>query len=147
MWPPLQETQTMMRERTLLERLADPRPDHPLTIAENTQQLADSILRHLRKMLNTRQGHVLTQPEYGMPDVTEFIQSLPDMVDAVQRGIRNSIEKFEPRLRNVTVTYAPSDDRMNVRFEITGELVTEKEEASVWFETAVSPSGHIEVKG
>jgi type VI secretion system protein len=137
----------MVRERTLLERLADPRPESPLTIAENTQQLADSILRHLRKMLNTRQGHVLAQPEYGMPDVTEFIQSLPDMVDAVQRGIRNSIEKFEPRLRNVTVTYAPSDDRMNVRFEITGELVTEKEEASVWFETAVSPSGHIEVRG
>ena len=84
----------MGREQTLLERLADPRVDRPLTITENTQQLADSILRHLQKMLNTRQGHVLTQPEYGIPDVTEFIQTLPDMVNEVRSAIRNSIEKF-----------------------------------------------------
>jgi type VI secretion system protein len=138
----------MARERSLLERLADPTGYRPLTVEENTQELADSILRHLRKMLNTKQGHVLTQPEYGMPDVTEFIQNLPEMVEVVQRGIRNSIEKFEPRLRNVTVTYVPSQEVVaNLRFEITAELVTEREEASVWFETAVTPTGQIEVRG
>lgn len=138
----------MGREQTLLERLADPRIDRPLTITENTQQLADSILRHLQKMLNTRQGHVLTQPEYGIPDVTEFIQTLPDMVNEVRSAIRNSIEKFEPRLRNVEVAFVPSEGAgLSLRFEITAELVTEKEDASVWFETSVSPSGHIDVKG
>jgi type VI secretion system protein len=138
----------MARERSLLERLADPTGYRPLTVEENTQELADSILRHLRKMLNTKQGHSLTQPEYGMPDVTEFIQNLPEMVEVVQRGIRNSIEKFEPRLRNVAVTYVPSEDIVaNLRFEITAELVTEREEASVWFETAVTPTGQIEVRG
>ncbi len=132
----------------MLERLADPRADNPLTITENTQQLADSVLRHLQKMLNTRQGHALTQPEYGIPDVTEFIQTLPDMVNEVRRAIRNSIEKFEPRLRNVDVTFVPSEEEwLSLHFEITAELVTEKEEASVWFETSVSPSGHIEVRG
>jgi len=138
----------MGREQTLLERLADPRVDRPLTITENTQQLADSILRHLQKMLNTRQGHVLTQPEYGIPDVTEFIQTLPDMVNEVRSAIRNSIEKFEPRLRNVEVAFVPSEGAgLSLRFEITAELVTEKEDASVWFETSVSPSGHIDVRG
>jgi type VI secretion system protein len=138
----------MGREKTLLERLADPAGHRSLTVTENTEQLAESILRHLRRMLNTRQGHVLIQPEYGMPDVTEFLQNLPGMVEVVQQGIRNSVEKFEPRLRNVTVTYVPSEDLLtNLRFEITGELVTEREEASVWFETAVNPAGHIDVKG
>ncbi|SRR5579884_655892 len=138
----------MARERSLLERIGDPTGYRPLTVEENTQELADSILRHLRKMLNTRQGHVLIQPEYGMPDVTEFIQNLPEMVDVVQRGIRNSIEKFEPRLRNVTVNYVPSPDiAANLRFEITAELVTERDEASVWFETAVTPTGQIEIRG
>jgi type VI secretion system protein len=138
----------MGREQTLLERLADPRIDRPLTITENTQQLADSILRHLQRMLNTRQGHVLTQPEYGIPDVTEFIQTLPDMVNEVRSAIRNSIEKFEPRLRNVEVSFVPSEGAgLSLRFEITAELVTEKEDASVWFETSVSPSGHIDVRG
>ena len=138
----------MGREQTLLERLADPGVDRPLTITENTQQLADSILRHLQKMLNTRQGHVLTQPEYGIPDVTEFIQTLPDMVNEVRSAIRNSIEKFEPRLRNVEVAFVPSEGAgLSLRFEITAELVTEKEDASVWFETSVSPSEHIDVRG
>lgn len=136
------------RERTLLERLADPQADAPLTIAENTQKLADSVLHHLQKMLNTRQGHVLIQPEYGMPDVTEFIQGFSEGVNSVRRAIRTSIEKFEPRLRNVEVTFVPSEeDRLSLRFEITAELVTEKEEASVWFETSVSPNGYFHVKG
>lgn len=138
----------MVRERTLLERLADPRGQGPLTVQENTQMLADSVLRHLQRMLNTRQGHVPIQPEYGMPDVTEFIQGLPEAVNSVRRAIQTSIEKFEPRLRNVEVDYVPTgDDWSNLRFEIRAELVTEKEEASVWFETQVTPDGHIDVKG
>ena len=137
----------MARERTLLERLADPRPDRPLSVTENTQLLADSILAHLRKLLNTRQGHVLTQPDYGMPDITEFVQGLPDMVERVQQGIRQTIEKFEPRLRNVSVALAPEAEWPSIRFEITAELVTDQEDASVWFETSVSPSGHISIKG
>jgi type VI secretion system protein len=137
----------MGREQTLLERLGDRSHAKALTVAEDSQLLADSILRHLRRMLNTRQGHVLTQGDYGMPDVTGFVQNLPDMVTATQRAIQNSIEKFEPRLRNIHVTYAPSDDKLNVHFEITGELVTDKEEAAVWFETFLTPSGHIEIRG
>lgn len=138
----------MGRERTLLERIADPRADEPLTIVENTQQLADSILRHLQKMLNTRQGHVLIQPEYGMPDITEFVHSMPGSLKKVQSAIRNSIEKFEPRLRNVDISYVPAeDDKLSLRFEITAELVTDKEDASVWFETAVFSDGHIKIKG
>lgn len=138
----------MGRERTLLERIADPRADEPLTIMENTQQLADSILRHLQKMLNTRQGHVLIQPEYGMPDITEFVHSMPGSLKKVQNAIRNSIERFEPRLRNVDISYVPTeDDKLSLRFEITAELVTEKEDASVWFETSVFSDGHIKIKG
>jgi type VI secretion system protein len=135
-------------ERTLLERLADPRADRPLTVNENTELLAESVLKHLQRMLNTRQGHVLVQPEYGMPDVTEFVQTLPEMVNAVQKAIKNSIQKFEPRLRNPTITFVPSEFyQTELRFEITAELVTQKEEASVFFETEVSPSGEIRIKG
>ena len=137
----------MAFDQTLLERIANASPAKALTIAENSQQLAESILRHLRRMLNTRQGHVLTQPDYGMPDVTGFVQNLPDMVSATQHGIQDSIEKFEPRLRNISVMYAPSEDKFNVHFEITGQLLSDKDDASVWFKTVVAPSGHIEIRG
>ena len=137
-----------MSERTLFERLADPRIDRPLSVNENTELLAESVLKHLSKMLNSRQGHVLIQPEYGMPDVVEFVQNLPEMVQEVERGIKNTIERFEPRLRNPVITFVPEEGYQGtLRFEISAQLVTEKEEASVWFETAVSPSGQIQIKG
>lgn len=138
----------MGRERTLLERLRDPERHVRPTIQENTQELADSILLHLQRMLNSRQGHALIQPEYGMPDGSEFMRSLPDAVDEIRHTIRSSIEKFEPRLRRVKVVYAPSEhDPFRMRFEVTAELVTEKEKASLWLETAIDSSGHVDVKG
>ena len=138
----------MGRERTLLERLAASTGSSPLTVREDTETLAESVLSHLRNMLNTRQGHVLTQPEYGMPDVTDFIQSMPDEVERIQEAIRNSIARFEPRLKNIRVTFAPHpEERMILRFEILAELAASKEGVSVWFETTMAPSGKIDIKG
>jgi type VI secretion system lysozyme-like protein len=83
-----------------------------------------------------------------MPDVTEFIHALPEAVDDVCNAIRTSIQRFEPRLQNVEVTnIPPQEGGLTLRFEITGELVTGDEEAAVWFETEVTPSGRIEVRG
>lgn len=135
-------------QRTLLERIADSRRDIPLTIGENKEALAESVLRNLQNMLNTRQGHVLVQPDYGMPDVTEFVQTLPELVKAVEKGIKNSIQKFEPRLKNPVITYVPAEHyQTELRFEISAELVTEREKAPVSFETEVSSSGQIKIKG
>jgi type VI secretion system protein len=132
-------------ERTLLERLGSRNPVQALTARENPEEIARSILRHLRNMLNTRQGHVLTQPLYGMPDMTEFVQTFPDTVASMQTAIRQSIERFEPRLRNVAVRYVPGDDWPAVQFKITAEL-QEADETAVWFQTTVAPSGRVEVR-
>ena len=135
----------MGRNLTLLERLADPKKEERRTIRENTQQLADSVMRHLQRLLNTRQGHVPIQPEYGMPDFTDCAESLPETLDKVRRAIKNSIEKFEPRLRRVRITHMPSEDSLNLHFGITGQLVTGKERISAFFSTKVSPSGNAQV--
>ena len=131
----------------MLQRIAHPQPDAPLTTKQNLHELNASILSHLKKMLNTRQGHVLTQPEYGMPDITEFILNLPEAVHEVSEAIRSSIERFEPRLISVTVNHLPSEYSLfSLRFEITAALVTDVDEASVRFETELTPSGQIEVR-
>jgi type VI secretion system protein len=135
----------MARERSLLERLGR-FDERPLTGGQNIEDLASSVLSHLQKMLNTRQGHVLIQPEYGLPDMTQFVSDLPEMARTSSRAIKNSIERFEPRLRNVTVTHVPNDeDVTNLWFKIMAELVTDREEVTVSFQTRVNPSGHIEV--
>jgi type VI secretion system protein len=131
----------MRCDRTLLERLADPDPDTQRTIRENPRRLADSVMRHLQKMLNTRQGHVLIQPEYGMPDVTDCAEGAPEALDRIRRAIRNSIEMFEPRLQRVKIVHYPADDDLDLHFGISGQLATDKEQIPVRFSTTVGPSG------
>ena len=137
----------MGRERSLLDRLDDPRPDAPRRVEESTEDLADSVLAHLQRMLNTRQGNCLTLDDYGIPDFTDMVHNFPEAVGRMQRAIRQSIERYEPRLRRVRVNPVDEDDFFRVRFEITGELVTADEQAAVWFETTISPSGRISVRG
>ena len=139
----------MNHELTFRERLrGGGNPVKGLSIEEDTQVLADSVLRHLRNMLNMRVEHALAQPDYGMPDGSEFIHSVPEAVDEVRRVLKNSIEKFEPRLRHVRVKFAPEEnDQLRLRFEVMAELVTEREKASLWFETKIDSHGHVDIKG
>lgn len=130
---------------TLLERLADPEKGARRTISNNNQELADSVMRHLQKLLNTRQGHVPTRPDYGMPDFTDCAGSLPEMLDKVRRAIKSSIEAFEPRLRRVRITHMPSDDSLLLHFGITGQLASGKQEITTFFSTKVDPSGNAEI--
>jgi type VI secretion system protein len=136
------------RELRLLERLADSDEGVPRTIKGDTRQVADSVLRHLQQMLNTRQGHVLIQPDdYGMPDITDCSQSLPEVLDDVRRAIKRSIEKFEPRLRRVKITHQPVDDDLRLHFRISGELHVDNEKLDVYFRTTVTSTGSVELEG
>lgn len=139
----------MGNEGTLRERLrGGGKYSHALTIEQDIQALADSVLRHLQNMLNMRVGHALAQPDYGMPDGSEFIHSVPEAVDEVRRLLKNSIEKFEPRLRHVRLKFSPEEnDQLRLRFEAMAELVTERDKASLWFETKIDSRGHVDIKG
>jgi len=136
----------MGRECRLLERLGDERLARPKALKENPHLLAESVLRHLRKMLNTRPDQVLIQPTYGMPDLTEFVQDQPAAGEEMQAAILRSITQFEPRLRDVTVTHVPPEPGQSMlRFEITGTLVSERQ-PHVEFQTEISPSGLVLVE-
>jgi len=110
--------------------------------------MADSVLRHLQRMLNTRRGNAPTVPDYGVPDLTDLARGFPESAGALQEALRACIEKYEPRLRDVSVQYKESpDDVLSMSFEVTGRLVTRGDEAGVWFLTRVDPEGRIDVKG
>ena len=137
----------MRYECRLLERLGDERLARTKAITENPRLLAESILRHLRKMLNTRPDQVLIHTNYGMPDLTELVRDQPAAVEEVQAAIYRSIAQFEPRLRDVSVTHVPPEPGQSVlRFEIAGTLITERQ-PHVEFRTEVSPSGVVSVAG
>ncbi len=137
----------MVSERTLLERLADPRPGAPRTVAQNTDLLAESVLKHLRRMLNSWHGQTPTMPDYGIPTLSELVHSFPESNAILSKAIRLSIEKYEPRLRRIRVGICElDDDPLNVQFDISADLVTADEKAAIRLETRVDADGRVEVR-
>lgn len=131
----------MGRYRTLLERLADPEREGRRTLGEDTQTAVGSVMRNLRKLLNTRRGQALIQPDYGLPDITDCVENAPEALDRVSRAIKSTIEMFEPRLRRVRITHLPVANDINLHFGISGEIITETEQIPVHFNTIFNPTG------
>ncbi|HUU46858.1 MAG TPA: type VI secretion system baseplate subunit TssE [Acidobacteriota bacterium] len=136
----------MISERTLLERLADPDPPGERRLELNVGRLTQSVLRHLRKMLNSRTGHAPAQPDYGISDLNEFKFAYPDSITPMRQAIQASIEKYEPRLKNVRVAWVPDeDDPLNVRFEIAARLVIANDEVPISFATSVGGASGLDI--
>ena len=104
-----------------------------------------SVLEHLRAMCTTRHGTMVTQPDYGVADVSEMIHAFPDAIAEMARSIRHTIQAYEPRLTNVRVKHIPSED-MTLRYELTAQLVTGASKVPVQFETTIDPSRRIVVR-
>ena len=137
----------MAQERTLLERIDNPQQGG-YRLTADPHKTVESVLEHLRKMLNVRQGSVCTLPDYGIPDLNSLFMQYPDAVLALRRIIRESLEKYEPRLRRVNVRYIPDeDDPLILRFEITARLVMDEKDSPIRFETVVGDNGEVRVRG
>ncbi len=103
--------------RGLLSRIGSRAP------SEGAATEADSIVEHLRVLLNTRRGHSEAVPQFGLPEFSELAHGFPSSIQSLQRAIRDSIIEFEPRLKNVSVRHVTDVHALVLRFEITGRLV------------------------
>ena len=98
-------------------------------------------------MLNTRQGGVPTLPDFGIPEFCSVVYSLPDGLNEFQQSIKNTIEKYEPRLRHVRIKLKQDeDDLMRLRFEVTAQLAVGHEPALLKFQTLVDSAGQVDIK-
>jgi type VI secretion system protein len=139
----------MSRERSILERLADPQPDAQRTTRQDDTRLIASVLQHLGKMLNTRRGNAPVAPDYGIPDIVDLVHSFPESIRIMEQAIRSTIEKYEPRLTNIRVKHVEFEDEVfSMHFEVTAQLSSSgSNKKSVWFETKVTNNGAVTVRG
>ena len=73
----------------------------------NRQAVAHSdICQHLMYLLNARQGCLVATPDYGLPDLAAIFRCLPHGLHDFLTTVKETIELFEPRLRNVRVGVA-----------------------------------------
>lgn len=61
------------------------------------------ICQHLTYLLNARQGSLVCLPDYGLPDLLSIFRRLPAGLYDFLNIMKQNIEKYEPRLKNVCV--------------------------------------------
>jgi len=135
-----------MKEERLLERILSWENEPLRRNRGDLHREIDSILAHLTRILNTRQGSVPISGAYGIPDLTDFMTSYPESVTEIERSIRCAIEVCEPRLRSVKIVFIPQDDDLLcLRFQIIAHLDRDSEK-NILIETLVDSDGKVSLK-
>jgi type VI secretion system protein len=137
-----------MREERLIERirLREKQPDRSTT--EDPKKIISSVLRHLQKVLNTRQGGVQIAEDFGMPDLTDYMRGYPASLRDVEKSLRQTIIKYEPRLKSVRVKFVPQEeDVLSINFQIVARLAGDYPDQPVVFESQMGPDGKISIRG
>jgi type VI secretion system protein len=137
-----------MQEERLLERVRDMERDPERRGAADPGVTVRSVMDHLRKILNTRQGTVLIDDDFGLPDFTNLGSTFgEDTIPDIQKAISDVILKYEPRLKKVEVTHVPTgDDILAVAFKLSAEIASDDKSIPVVFETVIDPDGKIRVR-
>ena len=107
----------------------------------------DSVVEHLRRMLNSRQGSTLMNPSYGMPDFSDLRAEVPDSVSDIEALIAGVIRACEPRLSQIAVKFMYQDEQRILYFQIQGFLATDREKKTVYLESSVDTFGKMAVRG
>ncbi len=136
-----------MREHRLLDRIRFVEKNPNRRITRDPQQMIHSVQDHHPRLLNTRQGSAPIADDFGVPDFTNFKSAFPDSQRGIERNLRQTIQKYEPRLQGIRVVFLPKDeDSMSIMFKITARLVLEDHKEPVSFESQVDSDGYIKVK-
>jgi type VI secretion system protein ImpF len=142
----------------LFDRLVDEAPSQqrPEAVPQRTLDRAGlkrSILRELRSILGTRcpltgdaaLSRARTVIDYGLPDLELGGKNLvPEEQRRLSRLVRQTIEAYEPRLRNVEVEVIRREDPTPGYFLRLGALlVTDEVREPLSFEMPLDPSAGV----
>lgn len=107
----------------------------------------DSVVEHLNKLLNSKQGTTLMDKEYGMPDFNDFASKFPGSMTKLETSLSDLIEKYEPRLSNVSVKFVLQNDLdLSLVFEINAGLRTNGNHERICIESLVNSSGKMRIR-
>lgn len=137
-----------MREERLLERIRAQAKRPGRSTADDPKKRIDSVLLHLQKVLNTRHGNVQIADDYGLPDFNDVLHTESTASREIEKSIRQTIIKYEQRLKAVRVRFIPEEDKpLSLSFQIYARLEGEEIEQPVVFESLVEDGGKITIRG
>jgi type VI secretion system protein ImpF len=144
---------------SILDRLIDPESaGTAILVGYDERKMLAAVRRDLEELLNTRQTQA-DLPEsfaelhrsilaYGLPDLVSLEAITVKQRETIADKIRRIIETFEPRLKDVNVTYVPGENKVerSIKFKIESRLAVDPS-PDVAFDTVLElSSGQYEVK-
>jgi type VI secretion system protein len=112
--------------------------------SKDLSALFHSIQTHLALLLNTRRGSLQHLPLYGLPDLGEIYQSLPYSINYFTRTLTETIQLYEPRLKQTVVRYQPQYHLdCIIHFEIAAQL---QQSEKVQFNTHFMTGGIVNIE-
>ncbi|MDJ0816758.1 MAG: type VI secretion system baseplate subunit TssE [Desulfobacterales bacterium] len=136
-----------MRENRLTERIRAWNSGPLRREGQDPKRMIDSVVGHLERLLNTRQGSAQIADDYGIPDFTDFKSAFPEAHRDLERSIRQTVQKYEPRLTSVRVKFIPqADEMLTVSFQIIARLILEGRKDAVVFESILDSDGKIRIR-
>ncbi|MCR4666832.1 MAG: type VI secretion system baseplate subunit TssE [Desulfovibrio sp.] len=131
-----------------LERLREMQRDPERRVAATPDEILQSVTQYVGKILNTRKGSALIDEEFGIPDFTSAgISFSNEDMPEIEREIAAFIERYEPRLKNVSVHFTPeSGAPLQMVFSLNAELCCGTNDVfPVHLVTRVDPLGKVTV--
>jgi type VI secretion system protein len=132
--------------RTLLERLenAEEPPETSQKMAE--ERLLESVRESLQRILNTPRGFSTSSPELGLGELIDANLSTRSM-GKIEGELRRTIERYEPRLSDVRVSYVSSgEQRFTLRFDIRARVRVGNTVRDAQFQTQLESQRPLEVR-
>jgi type VI secretion system protein len=136
-----------VRERRLLERIAMWGAGEQRTNEIQVDVLVTSVMSHLRRLLNTRQGSVQIDPLFGVPDFTNLAGTTAmGSTREIEDEIRRTVLRYEPRIKSPRVTLNREEtDVLAIRFSLEGALEVDDREIPLRISTTVGANGRVSV--
>lgn len=138
---------------SLLDRLTDEDPRTSVDVAvsreESVRRFRQAVQRDVEALLNTRRCIVEIGPadvelrrsvhEYGIPDTTGLAVGTNAGRKLLTDDIKDALQRFEPRLMNVSVRVTDSDQvrTPRVRFAIEATLRMDPSPEQIVFDTVL----------
>lgn len=111
-----------MKEKRLLERIGALQVGSERSHLTQAEVLLDSLMAHLSRILNTRQGSVPIDPDFGVPDFTNLAGSFATGETAqIIEHMTRMVARYEPRLKSPCITLAEHGrEVLSLRFMLDG---------------------------
>jgi type VI secretion system protein len=103
-----------------------------------------SIMDHLNRLFNTREGSLPHLKDYGLPDISEIYRKMPHGIEELQKAIKRTVERYEPRLHKIKVIPRDTDAKeFKLVFILSAEL---RDGGLVRFQTTFTSMGNSSIE-